>query len=165
LNALSIENLASGNYDLVVEARDKNNELIDMNKIFFQRSNPGVQIELTDIESVDISSTFAEKITDVDSLRFYLLSLMPISDPMEKQFASNVTQSTDVIKMQKFLYNFWENRNKDYPEAEWNRYKYEVKRLCKETRGVIQNRLAVVSRRSDCGIPIFNGNNYCHRGG
>jgi GWxTD domain-containing protein len=129
LNSLSIKDLASGNYNLVVEARNKNNELIDLNKIFFQRSNPGIQIEFTDIESVDISSTFAEKITDVDSLRFYLLSLMPISDPMEIQFANNVTESTDVIKMQKFLYNFWENRNKDYPEAEWNRYRYEVMRI------------------------------------
>ena len=31
--------------------------------------------------------------------------------------------------MQKFLYNYWETRNADYPEAEWNRYKAEVLRV------------------------------------
>ena len=40
LTALSIKNLPSGNYNLVVEARNKQNELIEMNKIFLQRSNP-----------------------------------------------------------------------------------------------------------------------------
>jgi len=129
LTGLDIQNLPSGNYNLVVEARDKQNELLLMNKIFFQRSNPGVEIELTDIESVDITSTFAEQVTDLDSLRFYLLSLMPISNSMEKQFANNVTESSDVKKMQQFLYNFWFNRNEDYPDKEWERYKQEVLRV------------------------------------
>jgi hypothetical protein len=75
LATIPITNLPSGNYNLVVEARDRNNELIAMNKIFFQRSNPGMQINLADIQGVDITSTFAEKITSIDSMRFYLMSL------------------------------------------------------------------------------------------
>ncbi len=129
LRALSIQDLPSGNYNLVVEARNKENELLLMNKIFFQRSNPGVEIDLADIESVDISSTFAEQITELDSLRFYLLSLIPISNSMERQFAINVTKTSDTKKMQKFLYNFWQNRNADYSEQEWTRYKEEVLRV------------------------------------
>ncbi len=129
LTSLPIQELPSGNYNLVVEARNKQNEMLLMNKIFFQRSNPGVSIHLADIESVDISSTFAEQITELDSLRFYLLSLMPISNPMEKQFANNVTKSLETKKMQQFFYNFWQNRNADYPEEEWNRYKQEVLRV------------------------------------
>ena len=126
LNALSIKELPSGNYNLVVEARNKENELIDMNKIFFQRSNPGVQVQFTDIESVDISSTFAEKINDMDTLRFYLSSLLPISNSLEKQFITNVTNTPDKKKMQQFLYNFWKNKNLENPGAEWNRYKEMV---------------------------------------
>jgi GWxTD domain-containing protein len=126
LNALSIKELPSGNYNLVVEARDRQNELITMNKIFFQRSNPGVKIQLSDLEAVDITATFAEKINDLDSLRFYLGSLLPISNNIERQFVINVLKSTDTEKMQKFLFNFWQNRNKDYPDQEWNFYKKEV---------------------------------------
>lgn len=126
LNSLSIRDLPSGNFNLVVEARDRNNELIDMNKIFFQRSNPGVEVQLTDIGSVDITSTFAEKITDLDSLRFYVESLIPVSNAMERQFISNVTKTDDLKKMQQFLFNFWRNRNLDYPGEEWKIYKREV---------------------------------------
>lgn len=126
LATLLITNLPSGNYNLVVEAKDRNNELIAMNKIFFQRSNPGMQINLADIQSVDISSTFAEKITSLDSVRFYLACLTPVSSMMEIQFAKNLIGTTEVKQMQKFLYNFWKIRNENHPEAEWNLYKKQV---------------------------------------
>ncbi len=126
LATIQIGELASGNYNLVVEARDRNNELIVLNKIFFQRSNPGIQINLTDIQSVDITSTFAEKITSLDSLRFYLNSLTPVATMMEIQFAKNTILTTEIKQMQKFLYNFWKTRNDKFPETEWNKYKLQV---------------------------------------
>lgn len=126
LATLQIVNLPSGNYNLVVEARDRNNQLISMNKIFFQRSNPGMQINLSDIQGVDITATFAEKIKSADSLKFYLLSLNPVASMMEIQFAKNLAQSTEIQQMQKFLYNFWKIRNDKSPEAEWNKYKNQV---------------------------------------
>jgi len=126
LASLPLTNLPSGNYNLVVEARDRNNELITVNKIFFQRSNPGMQIDLKDIQSVDITSTFAEKITSLDSLRFYILSLVPIASSLETQFARNATSTDEIPNLQKFLYNFWKVRNEKDPEAEWNKYKEQV---------------------------------------
>lgn len=126
LATLQIAELPSGNYNLVVEARDRNNELISLNKIFFQRSNPGMQINLSDIQGVDITSTFAEKVNSLDSLKFYLLSLAPVSTMMEIQFAKNISQSNEIRQMQKYLYNFWKTRNDRSPEAEWNRYKSQV---------------------------------------
>lgn len=129
LATIPISDLPSGNYNLVVEARDKNNEELLVNKIFFQRHNPGSQINLEDIQSVDITATFAEKISDLDSIRFYVASLYPVANQMEKQFLTNVVNSKDVIKMQKFLYNFWHNKNSNYPEVEWDRYKTEVWRV------------------------------------
>lgn len=129
LATIPISDLPSGNYNLVVEARDRNNEELLVNKIFFQRFNPGIQINLDDIQSVDITATFAEDITDLDSIRFFVASLRPTSTQMEKQFLKNVVNSEEVEKMQKFLYNFWLTRNPDYPEAEWSRYKAEVFRV------------------------------------
>jgi GWxTD domain-containing protein len=126
LATVPISELPSGNYNLVVEARDRNNELISLNKIFFQRSNPGMQINLTDIQGVDITSTFAEKVTSPDSLKFYLQCLTPVATMMEIQFAKNLMQTTEIQQMQKFLYNFWKTRNDKSPEAEWNRYKSMV---------------------------------------
>jgi GWxTD domain-containing protein len=126
LASLPISTLPSGNYNLVVEARDKNNQLIEMNKIFLQRSNPGMQLNLSDIEGVDVTATFAEKITSIDSLRFYVQSLVPIANMLEVQFARNVTKTSESEQMQKFLYNFWKTRNEMSPEAEWNHYKSQI---------------------------------------
>ena len=123
LASLPIAQLPSGNYNLVVEARDRNNQLIELNKTFFQRSNPGMQINLSDLASVDVTATFAEKITSLDSLQFYILSLVPVANMLEMQFARNASGSKEVDQMQKFLYNFWKIRNESNPEAEWNRYK------------------------------------------
>lgn len=126
LATIQIANLPSGNYNLVVEARNRSNELIAMNKIFFQRSNPGIQVNLTDIQGVDITSTFAEKITSLDSLKFYLLSLTPVAAMTEIQFAKNLTLTNEAKQMQKFLYTFWKTRNELSPEAEWDKYKTQV---------------------------------------
>ena len=126
LATLQISNLPSGNYNLVVEARDRTNQLISLNKIFFQRSNPGMQMALSDIQGIDITSTFAEKVTSPDSLKFYLASLAPVATMMEIQFAKNISQTADIKQMQKFLYNFWKIRNDKGPEAEWNAYKLQV---------------------------------------
>ncbi|MFH0760087.1 MAG: GWxTD domain-containing protein [Bacteroidota bacterium] len=126
LATFPINDLPSGNYNLVIEARDKNNEILESRKVFLQRSNPGILINLSDISSIDITSTFAEKITSVDSLRFYILSLIPVGTMIEIQFAKNVSGIKDISQMQKFLYNFWKVRNERNPEAEWNRYKSMV---------------------------------------
>ncbi len=123
---IPIADLPSGNYNLVVEARDRNNEELLVNKIFFQRHNPGTQIDFDDVGSVDITATFAEKITDPDSVRFYVASIAPVANSLEKQFARNVVNSNDIKKMQQFLYSFWKTRNENFPEAEFNRYKQEV---------------------------------------
>jgi len=126
LASLSIGALPSGNYNLVVEVRDRNNELIDLNKIFFMRSNPGITLDLGDLASVDVTATFAEKITNMDSLRFYVGSLIPISNMVEKQFADNLSKGQEIDKLQKFLFNFWKTRNEVDPESEWKAYLIQV---------------------------------------
>ena len=129
LATIPITNLPSGNYNLVVEARDRENAELLVHKIFFQRHNPGIQVNLEDIGSVDISSTFAERINDHDSINFYIGCLRPVANSLEKQFAKNVIKSGDIKKKQQFLFSFWETRNEQYPEAEWNRYKQEVMKV------------------------------------
>ncbi|MDD4848910.1 MAG: hypothetical protein PHR53_09150, partial [Bacteroidales bacterium] len=45
INNIDITSLASGNYELVVELKDRNNQLLAKNIIFFQRSNPNIQYD------------------------------------------------------------------------------------------------------------------------
>jgi GWxTD domain-containing protein len=126
LVTISISDLPNGDYNLVVEAVDRNNEVLAKNKTGFQRINPGLQLDESDIKAIDITSTFAEKITSLDSLKFYLQSLNPIATMRQNQFVDKVLRTNDIKQMQKFLFGFWKTRNDQYPEAEWNTYKAQV---------------------------------------
>lgn len=127
LSEFSIENLASGNYNLVVEARNQKNELICSRKLFIQRSNPSAKVSMTDILTTNIQNTFAEKIVNIDSLKEFINSTYPIASGMEKAFIKNSLKVADLSTLQKYFYNFWSVRSKGTPEAAWLAYKFQVK--------------------------------------
>ncbi len=127
LSEFNVENLASGNYNLVVEARDQKNELITSRKLFIQRSNPNAKVTLASFLSADIQSTFVEKITDYDSLKEFINSTYPIASGMEKTFIKNTMKLSDLKTLQQFFYSFWEVRGKGSPEITWLAYKHQVK--------------------------------------
>ena len=129
LSEISIENLPSGNYNLVIEARDQKNEVVASKKLFFQRMNPNAQIALADIGSTEIANTFAEKITNADSLKQFISSTYPIASGIEKSFIRESVKKTDLRTMQQFFYGFWASRDPKNPELAWNYYKGQVNKV------------------------------------
>ncbi len=128
LQSFDIADLPSGNYELVVEARDRDNKVICQNTSFFQRSNPGMQHAIEDLSALNIEKTFASKIVKIDTLRENLLSLEPLSTEFERDYVFNLVKTDDLLTMQRYLYNFWYKRNISQPEAAWNDYNFQVKR-------------------------------------
>lgn len=122
LNSFTIEKLPSGNYNLVVEARSKENKLLSQKKIFFQRSNPSATPILI---SDDYLNSFVAKL-EKDELMEYIRSTEPISTKIEINFAINQLKGEDLDLMKQYFYNFWITRNSDDPEAEWKKYYKEV---------------------------------------
>ncbi len=129
LSEFDITGLPSGNYNLVVNMRDKENSILTQNFIFFQRSNPGVGGSALDLASVSLDNTFADRITNVDSLREYIRSLQPVSTELESMFikAQLETASPEVIKQ--FFLRFWQTRNELNPQKAWEDYKLEVRKV------------------------------------
>ncbi len=133
----NISGLPSGNYYLVVEALDTSGKLLAFNSIFFQRSNPKLQTN-NSYTQVDISNTFASKITDFDTLRMYLDYLYPIMEGDytvglnsimldQKQNIDSIINSPlykkqKTLIMQQFFYDFWASKNSITPEEEWIKY-------------------------------------------
>jgi GWxTD domain-containing protein len=124
-----ITELPSGNYNLVIEARDKQNKLIALNRIFLQRNNPKIQIKPDEIAQVDVNNTFVSGITDIDTLREYIRSLEPIATDQEKSFSLAHLGTSDKQTLQKFFYKFWQERNPLEPEREWLNYNNEVQKV------------------------------------
>ncbi len=122
LNSFTIEKLPSGNYNLVIEARNKQNDLLIQKKIFFQRSNPEATPLLI---SEDYLNSFVAQISK-ENLKEYIASVEPISTNVEINFATNQLKGGDEDLMRLYFYNFWVTRNNSDPEAEWNKYKENV---------------------------------------
>jgi len=124
---INIKELATGNYSLVIEARNASNEVILSKKVFFQRTNPKATYSLTQLASTDVKGTFAEKYNSIDSLREYINCTYPISTGYEKDFIRFQLKKVDLPTLQKYFYSFWNERSPSDPEKAWFNYKDQVK--------------------------------------
>jgi GWxTD domain-containing protein len=128
LAEFNLESLATGNYNLVVEARNAQNELVTSKKLFFQRSNPNARISYVEMVDYNTNSTFAEKITRLDSIREDISCTFPISSGIERSFIKGPLKNADLKTLQQYFYGFWMRRDKQNPELAWLNYKDQVKK-------------------------------------
>lgn len=123
LAKFDISKLPSGNYNLVIDLVNRQNEILLSTRNFFQRSNPSVINPLYEAAVHDVSGTFAFDVTSLDTLAYYIDALYPISSQVEIQYAANAVKSRDLLTMQQYFYNFWVSKNAQNPKAEWLAYK------------------------------------------
>ena len=126
LGKFLITDLPSGNYNLVVEIRDRENELVTKKKMFFQRNNPSAHFLMDDILSINTDNTFIANMNNLDTLTDYLKCVNPISDFSERRYIDNLLQQSNTQLMKQFFYNFWYGRNSTDPGSAWNEYKNKV---------------------------------------
>lgn len=129
INSMDITNLPSGNYYLVLEARDRNNKIIGLNRYFFQRSNPNYQIDQSMLATINTEDVFSGKINNIDTIREYIRTLSPISTMVEKDYADELIKSDDIKTMQQYFYTFWSSRNSADPNQAWLDYYQQVLRV------------------------------------
>lgn len=120
--SLDISELPSGNYNLVVELRNSDNQLMLYKKLPFFRSNPGVKGD----EISDYATTFAGAYTDEAQLNIYLDALYPIASEREKQVSRDMIRRPGIEEKQAFLYRFWQVRYPLNAEVEWLKYKERI---------------------------------------
>ncbi len=126
LNEYDISRLPSGNYELQIEVRNKENVMVAENSIFFQRSNPNIQFQLEDLVAIDVNATFASRITSNDTLQEFINYLDPVATELEKNFIYKQSPAADLKTKQQFLYNFWLSRDPLNPEKAWSDYYTQV---------------------------------------
>ena len=120
-NTIDIRELPTGNYNLVVEIHNNNNDNLLYQRVPFYRSNPSVQKE----EEVSLyAGTFASLITDENEMNYYLDALYPIASDEELTFIHNaITKNNNLEEKQAFFYNFWHKREPLDPAEKWREYK------------------------------------------
>ncbi len=126
IDQFNVFKLPSGNYNVVVELYDEHDSLRMVNKLFFQRSNPSMKLDLSQYNDIVIENSFVASMTDRKELEDYVLSLYPISNNMEREFFDQRMKRVETAQLQRFFYAFWLARNPNDPEAEWLKYKKMV---------------------------------------
>lgn len=126
LHQFNIYTLPSGNYNLVVEVLNEDSSVVASGKVFFQRNNPSVTLEVADFNQINVERTFVDEIKDPEILQQYVSYLYPIATSAEQDFFKTRLKKVPHEKMQRYFYYFWLTRNAADPEGEWKKYKEKV---------------------------------------
>ncbi len=135
LHSFPIDQLGTGNYNVAVEIRDRQNTLLDKRSIFFQRlNNAAVSEDETaylpeEGEVKDYYGTFVSQYQNAEQLKEFLQCLHPISSQLEISEVNTRINFRDLDMMRKYLYNFWKQRNPLDPESAWLKYWAEVEKV------------------------------------
>ena len=134
LHSLPINHIASGNYNIVVEVRNKKNELLDAKRFFFQRSNAIEEAQVNAVEmkadaEVDMSTTFVAPYNRTEELKHHVRCLAPIATQEEITYINRRINYNDAAMMKRFMYDFWTRRYADKAAEEWLKYLEQVKKV------------------------------------
>ncbi len=120
---IEIKDLPSGNYNLVLEIRNRNNDKMLYKRVPFFRSNPAMQ---NNINSTPVSMTFASTLTDEMQLNTYIEALAPIANEVERRDIYDIINRPGLEEKQLFLYKFWARREPLNAEGAWRQYKTRI---------------------------------------
>ncbi len=126
LNSWNIEQLPTGNYNLVLQLRNRNNEIISEKKKRIQRLNFKNVVRVETLNKNVYAGTFVESIPK-DSLNEQIKMLQPIADELEQITITQHLPTLDEQMKRAFIYTFWKNHNPDNPEKEWRLYKRKIR--------------------------------------
>jgi GWxTD domain-containing protein len=131
LSEFNIEELLSGNYNLVVELKNKENQVVAIKKIFLQRSNKSPSTsKLEDMNAINVDNSFAAPYTKEEMVE-HIRSLAPIATQQEQNFVKTLLKNDDEVQMKKYLVYFWQKREPNDAEAKWREYELNVKKVNK----------------------------------
>ncbi len=123
LGTIDISNLPSGNYNLVVEIRNRHNDLMLYKRVPFVRSNPGLTERLS---NTPVSMTFAGELNNEEQLNEYIEALAPIANEQERRDIYKLIHVPGLSDKQTFLYQFWTRREGLNAESAWLNYRSRI---------------------------------------
>lgn len=121
LLSMDISSLPTGDYRLVVEIRNRTQELKSRRELNFRRENPYLRTAALHPDSIRIEDEFVEKLS-ADELRLSLRALTPQLAGKEQETLHLLIKS-DSLQVQKiYLFRYWIQKNTQAPEAAYRQY-------------------------------------------
>ncbi|MCB0550452.1 MAG: GWxTD domain-containing protein [Phaeodactylibacter sp.] len=121
---MDISQVPSGNYNLIVEVRNRAKELLSRKRIFFQRSNPFLDQELETLQlasNINIEEEFVNKLTPKD-LEYSLRALTPKLPQGDVDLVNNIIRDDSINAQRLYLFSFWAKESPNNPEFAYQKY-------------------------------------------
>ncbi len=116
-----ITDLKSGNYELVVEVRNRENELLSHKKVRFQRSNPYLQIENEPVTEKEIEDEFVHKLSP-EQLTYSLRAIAVILNDADGENINEMIRSQNIEAQRIYLFTYWAQQNPVKPYGAYLEY-------------------------------------------
>ncbi len=135
LQQLDISKLPSGNYNMVVEVKNKSGELLSKKSIAFQRSNPFIDSTREEIASQTsgLEEEFVSEMT-VQELRYALRAIAMQVDDTDGELINTIIAEEKPEAMQLYLFSFWATEDPVDPERAYNGYMVIAKAIDEKFR-------------------------------
>lgn len=123
LQKVDISNIPSGNYQLVIEVRNRERELLGSCSSLFKRSNPVADAQVLEevLAQVNLEEEFVNDLNK-EELEYGLRAIVAIMPSMDVELV-DIMLKTDSIQAQRmYLYGFWLKENKIAPKYAYEKY-------------------------------------------
>jgi GWxTD domain-containing protein len=129
---IDIGELPSGNYKLVTSIRNRANDLLDQKEIFFQRSNPDLDLskKAQNMDTDALMEEFVGKM-EPEQLRFSLKAIAMMVKDADVSRLNVVLEKKDTMAQRRFLYQYWFGQNHQMPENAHDQYMYVARQVDK----------------------------------
>lgn len=118
---VGISKMKSGNYVLTVELRNEANELLASRQVSFQRSNPFLDVEASELAADVVDKQFVKDLNE-ENLRFSLRAISPQMYGDDAEVLKNILQGTDLKAMRYFLFRHFVTLDPNNPEQVYLEY-------------------------------------------
>jgi GWxTD domain-containing protein len=134
---VNIEELPTGDYELVIEIRDSIGNLFTQSKKPFYRNNPYHYGELT-LTDLQKDSFFVHKL-DETALNYALKALLPKINPKDNELLVGVLKNKNIDAKRLLLLNFWIQQGNNEPEPAFTEYMQLIKAVDREFKSGFRN--------------------------
>jgi GWxTD domain-containing protein len=132
LASFDISNLPNGNYNLVIEAMNREGEVVLDHSVFFYRQNEAREIVSGFYEEKEITGSFVDFIGNLDSIYRFTEYLYPISTQREQDLQTNLLKQADETLLKRYFLAFWEQKKPLDPQGAWEAYYRKVRFVNRE---------------------------------
>jgi GWxTD domain-containing protein len=121
LSEFDIEILPSGNYEVVIDVRNRNNEKLAVKRCFFQRSNPVEELSESRFSHIQIENSFVADF-NMEQMIYQLRTINPIVSVNQRKTIKTLVSTNNLALMKQFYLNFWLEKNPTDPQTAWQEH-------------------------------------------